>query len=115
MTELDLIADESLKFDAILRDRKEYLGVWESRLWHDGDHTIKNFFDVNFGVRTKDGNVCKFVLILYHLWNNTYKKGNFIVIVNIIMSFLKFIIMRKYNSYINKHIGKKQTQRMYIL
>ena len=75
MNELDLIADESLKFDAILRDRKEYLGVWESRLWHDGDHTIKNFFDVNFGVRTQHGSVYKFVLILYHLWNNTYKKG----------------------------------------
>ena len=47
--------------------------------------------------------------------NNKYEKGNFIVIVNIIMSFLKFIMIRKYNSYINKYIGKKQTQRIYIL
>lgn len=71
----DLIADEYIKFTTILRERQEYLGLWENRIWCTENFTSKNFFEVAFGIRGQDGRIYPFILVLYHLWNHSYRHG----------------------------------------
>ena len=71
----DLIAEESLKFTVIFRDRKEYLGLWENRIWCTDNYTSKNYFEVAFAIRGQDEKTYPFILVLYHLWNHSYNSG----------------------------------------
>jgi len=64
-----------VKFTVKLRDRKEYLGLWENRIWCTSNYTSKNFFEVAFGIRGQDGRVYPFILVIYHLWNHSYNHG----------------------------------------
>ena len=72
----DLIAEESLKFTVTFRDRKEYLGLWENRIWCTDNYTSKNYFEVAFAIRGQDEKTYPFILVLYHLWNHSYNRGS---------------------------------------
>jgi len=64
----ELVADEYLKFIATFKNRETFLGNWDDRF----DATRTKCFEVEFGIRGKDGKLYLFNLSLYYieaLWN----------------------------------------------
>ena len=65
----DLIAEEHLNFIANFKDRETFLGKWEKRF----DATRTKCFEVQFGIRGRDGNLYPFTMSLFYLealWND---------------------------------------------
>jgi len=66
----DIIADEYLKFVTTFKDRTTYLGNWDKRI----DAARTKCFEIEFGIRGKDGNLYPFTLCLFYceaLWNGS--------------------------------------------
>lgn len=64
------IADEYLKFSTNFKDRETYLGNWDKRI----DAARTKCFEIEFGIRGRDGNLYPFTLSLFYceaLWNGS--------------------------------------------
>ena len=87
----DLIAEEHLNFIANFKDRETFLGKWEERFDATRDHPFltppplrhadvlngwspgTKCFEVQFGIRGRDGNLYPFTMSLFYLealWND---------------------------------------------
>jgi len=82
-----LIADEKIEFVASIAEKLEtYIGQWSTHdegkapRWcnNDGTRMKRKYFEFNFGVRAKDGNVYPFTLTLFRLekWWPMNRLGN---------------------------------------